>query len=930
MDTIAVRSFGKPECCMKIWTSSSLFPLLILCFGSAVSIGMAQTDASAFRNPSLSPEARAHDLVSQMTLEEKVSQMGSAAAAIPRLGVSAYNYWNEGLHGVARSGYATMFPQAIGMAATWDEPLFRRIGDVIATEARAKNNEALRHDNHEIYFGLTFWSPNINIFRDPRWGRGQETYGEDPYLTATLGRNFIEGLQGTDPKYFKVIATPKHFAVHSGPESTRHFANIEPSAHDLWDTYLPQFRTAIVDAKADSIMCAYNALYGEPACGSPRFLNDILRQDWKFRGFVTSDCGAIDDFFRPKTHQTEPDAEHADRTALLAGTDTNCGATYEKLGEAVRQKLIKESDIDRSLERLFEARVRLGQFDPPLQVPYASIPFSAVHSAESIRVARQTAQESMVLLKNDGILPLKIQRYRKIAVVGPNAAMLASLEGNYSGTPYDPILPVDALKAAMSGDKVRYAQGSPFVDGFALPVSRSMLHPTATSTGEGLKAEYFAEPSLGGKPVRSVIDPQINFDWNGVNPVAGAREGFAVRWTGGISAPKAGSYEFTLRGGPCRGCAMYQSFKVLIDGKEVAATEPPPTGAVAQAVRVNGTTGLPQEVRQQRPLRFTVAFNGSEQHRIEIDFIRKRNDQGSGLTLEWTPPPGVLLPAAVELASKSDLVIAILGLSPNLEGEEMPVKLKGFEGGDRTDIDLPDAQQELLAALTKTGKPLVVVLLNGSAIAINLAEEKANTILEAWYPGEFGGQIIADTLLGKNNPSGRLPVTFYKAASDLPAFDDYSMKNRTYRYFKGAPLYEFGYGLSYSKFSYRDLQLSTAQLQAGAPLTATVEISNVGKVAGDEVAEAYLIPPSGGNGGLSPRLHLVAYQRVRLMPGEKKRVTFELSPRWISEVDANGDRIVQAGDYELVIGGAQPKDARSSSQTQRKAFSIVGDLTLPH
>jgi beta-glucosidase len=914
---------------MKSRFLSSL-PILIFYLGSVGSIGMAQTASSVYQNPDLPAEARARDLISQMTLGEKVSQMGSAAAAIPRLGVPAYNYWNEGLHGVARSGYATMFPQAIGMAATWDESLFGRVGDVIATEARAKNNEALRNGNHDIYFGLTFWSPNINIFRDPRWGRGQETYGEDPYLTATLGQKFIEGLQGDNPRYFKVIATPKHFAVHSGPESTRHLANIEPSAHDLWETYLPQFRTAIVDAKADSIMCAYNALYGEPACGSPRFLNEILRKDWKFKGFVTSDCGAIDDFFKPKTHQTEPDAEHADRTALLAGTDTNCGATYERLGAAVDQGLIKESDIDRSLERLFEARIRLGQFDPPAQVGFTSIPFSAVHSVESVRVARQTAQESMVLLKNDGILPLKIQRYRKVAVVGPNAAMLESLEGNYSGTPHDPVLPVDALRALMPGDAVRYAQGSPFVDGFPLPVSRSMLHPESNSASEGLKAEYFAEPSIGGKPMRSVVDPQINFDWNGVNPIAGAKEGFAVRWTGGISAPRAGSYEFTLRGGPCRGCAMYQSFKVLIDGKEVAATEFPSTGAVAQAVRINGTTGLPQEVRQQRPLRFSLRFDGSEQHRIEIDFIRKRNDQGSGLTFEWTPPPGVLLPAAVDLASKSDLVIAILGLSPNLEGEEMPVKLKGFAGGDRTDIDLPNAQQELLAALTKTGKPLVVVLLNGSAIAVNLAEKKANAILEAWYPGEFGGPIIADTLFGKSNPSGRLPVTFYKSASDLPSFEDYSMKNRTYRYFKGTPLYEFGFGLSYTKFNYQDLHLSTTQLQAGALLTATVAISNVGKVAGDEVAEVYLIPPPEGNGGLSPKIHLVAFQRVHLAPGEKKQVTFGLSPRWISEVDSDGNRSVQAGAYELVIGGGQPHDARSSLLMQRNKFSIIGDLPLPY
>jgi len=789
----------------------------------------------------------------------------------------------------------------------------------------------LRHDVHEIYTGLTFWSPNINIFRDPRWGRGQETYGEDPYLTATLGVRFIEGLQGDDPKYFKVIGTPKHFAVHSGPESTRHQANIDPSAHDLWDTYLPQFRAAIVEAKADSIMCAYNALYSQPACGSKLLLADILRSDWKFKGFVTSDCGAIDDFFRPNSHKTEPDAEHADRDALLAGTDTNCGATYERLGSAVKLGLLKESDIDRSLERLFEARIRLGQFDPPDQVPYTKIPFSAVHSAENAAVARRAAEESMVLLKNDGTLPLAAGRYKKIAVIGPNAATLASLEGNYNGTPINPTLPIDALRAAMPGTEIVYAQGAPFVDGFPLPVSREMLHPGADQAGEGLKAEYFSQPSFTGAPVRSVIDPQINFDWSKVNPLSIESEsGFAVRWSGFLTVPQPGSYQFTLRGGSCRGCETEQSYRVLIDGNEAASTRPAPAVDGSIPTRINGTTGLPEEVNQQGPLRFTVSFEANQSHRVEIEFIRKRADLGAGLTLEWTPPKDALLAAAIAAAKKSDLVIAILGLSPSLEGEEMPVKLEGFAGGDRTGIDLPRSQADLLAGLAATGKPLIVVLLNGSALAVNLAHQKANAILEAWYPGEFGGDAIADTVLGKNNPSGRLPVTFYKASSDLPAFDDYSMKSRTYRYFTGAPLYGFGYGLSYTKFSYSQLRLSTDKLAAGNHLSATVQVTNSGKRAGDEVAEAYLIPPAGGNGGLSPKLQLAGYQRVHLEAGESKSVTFDLEPRWLSEVDLKGDRSVQAGSYKLAIGGAQPNDPRAPSPGLTTTFEIVGNQPLSH
>ena len=492
-----------------------------------------ETKVLPYKNPALTPHQRAVDVVGRMTLEEKVSEMGSASAAIPRLGIPAYNFWNEALHGVARAGYATMFPQAIGMAASWDAPLLHRIGDAISTEARAKNNDALRHGNHDIYFGLTFWSPNINIFRDPRWGRGQETYGEDPYLTGLLGENFILGMQGTDPKYFKVIATPKHFAVHSGPESTRHIFDVDPGPHDLWDTYLPQFRMAIVDAKADSIMCSYNAVQGEPSCGSKLLLADILRTDWKFSGFVTSDCGAIDDFYKPNTHKTEPDAEHAVRDAVRAGTDTNCGTTYDHLTAAVKQGLVNESEIDTSVIRLFEARFKLGQFDPPAMVRYAQIPMSAVHSAENVALARRVAEESMVLLKNDGVLPLTPGKYKTIAVIGPNGAMLQSLMGNYNGTPFDPTMPVDAIKRAMPAARIVYEPGAAFADGFALPVPRTMLRPAKGSQAQGLKAEYFASASMSGSPLRTVTDPQIDFDWDGVNPLPGhPATGFAVRWTG--------------------------------------------------------------------------------------------------------------------------------------------------------------------------------------------------------------------------------------------------------------------------------------------------------------------------------------------------------------------------------------------------------------
>ena len=894
-----------------------------------IALALPAQEKPAYMDPSLPPAQRAADLVKRMSLEEKSGQMVNGAAAIPRLGVPAYDYWNEALHGVARSGYATMFPQAIGMAATWDAPLLKQIGDAIATEARAKNNDALAHDNHSIYFGLTFWSPNINIFRDPRWGRGQETYGEDPHLTAQLGVNFIEGLQGTDPKFYKVIATPKHFAVHSGPENTRHKFDVQPSAHDLWDTYLPQFRAAIVDAKADSIMCAYNRVDGAPACGSTFLLDDVLRKDWKFKGFVTSDCGAIDDFYRSYGHKTDPDALHADRTALLAGTDTNCGGTYGKLGDAVKAGLIKESDIDVSLVRLFEARIRLGLFDPPETVPYRNIPFSAVNSPSNAAVAKRAAEESIVLLKNDGILPLAQGKYKTVAVIGPNAASLSALEGNYNGQSHDPAMPVDALQAVLKGSRVVYAPGTPYVEGFAMPVSRTMFHPARGAAAQGLSAEYFGAANFDGTPVLKRVDPELNFDWSGVSPLRNAPDGpFAVRWSGTLSAPAAGTYEFTMKTGRCRGCGPTQSYRILVDGKEVAALH---KTAPAAGGRMNGTTGLPEVDRATKPGVFRVTFDSATQeHAFQVEFLRDSASAGSGLRLEWSPTAATLLPEALSVAKRADIVIAMLGLSPDLEGEEMPVKLPGFEGGDRSDINLPAAQEDLLKAIVATGKPTVVVLLNGSALAVNFANEKANAVLDAWYPGEAGARAIADTLTGVNNPSGRLPVTFYKSESDLPDFSDYSMKNRTYRYFTGTPLYGFGYGLSYTRFAYSGLKLSAANVKAGGTLTATVSVKNTGKRAGEEVAQLYLLPASDSNGGLSPKQQLEGFQRVMLKAGESRTLTFAVTARQMSEVDAKGVRAVQPGSYSIAVGGAQPKDANASTPAQTAVFRIEGTVELPH
>ena len=858
-----------------------------------------------YTDSSLPVEQRVDDLVSRMTLEEKVTQTINTSAAIPRLNVPAYDWWNEGLHGVARSGYATMFPQAIGMAATWDTNLLGQIATTISTEARAKYNEAVRHDIHSIYYGLTIWSPNINIFRDPRWGRGQETYGEDPFLTSRLGVSFVEGLQGTDPKYFKVIATPKHYAVHSGPESDRHRFDVDPTPHDLRDTYLPAFRATIVEAKADSIMCAYNAIDGVPACANKQLLETILRKDWGFKGFVTSDCGAVDDFFEANAHRYSPDKESAAVAGIRTGTDTNCGSTYLALTSAVKKGMIKESEIDVSLKRLFTARFKLGLFDPDSMDPYSAIPFSEVGSPAHHALALETADKAIVLLKNDNnALPLR-SGLKTIAVIGPNAASLSALEGNYNAVPRDPVFPVDGMAAEFSAANVLYAQGSSYADGVALPVSRTLLHPAAGSSEQGLKGEYFASDNFNGQPVATRIDKQIDFDWNSASPVPGQpQDHFAVRWSGTITAPAPGTYDFAMRLAHCYPCGDHEKFAVYIDGKPVAGFASP-----GGEYRPSGTP------------RFSVALNDTQPHELRVEYLHNAKLFGAGISLEWVPKPGLLEKDAVNAAQQADLVVAFVGLSPELEGEEMPIHAEGFSGGDRTDIKLPAAQQHLLEAVAATGKPLVVVLMNGSALSVTWAQQHANAILEAWYPGEAGAQAIAETLSGKNNPGGRLPVTFYASVDQLPGFTDYAMSNRTYRYFKGTPLYRFGYGLSYTSFEYSALHVSARTMRAGETLKVEADVKNTGSRPGDEVAELYLTPP---HTDVSPNLALAGFTRVHLAAGESKHVTFELDPRTLSQVDNKGVRAVRAGTYIIHVGGSQPSPNTPSAQV-----TITGMQEVP-
>ena len=670
----------------------------------------------AYQNASLKPEARAADLVKRMTLDEKISQTLDHAKAIPHLGIQEYNWWNEGLHGVARNGFATVFPQAIAIAATWDTKLVKSVGDTISTEARGKHNEAVKSNRFGRYSGLTYWSPNINIFRDPRWGRGQETYGEDPFLTARTGVAFIEGLQGDDPNYYKVIATPKHFAVHSGPEPSRHGFDVDPSPFDLEDTYLPAFRAAITEGHADSIMCAYNAVDHVPACANTVLLQKYLRDAWHFNGFVVSDCDAVEDIYRG--HHYATDEAHASAGSLKAGTDLDCGSAYGALGTALQGGLLSEATLDESLVRLFTARIRLGMFDPPGRVAFNKLSGADVGTAANRQLALQVARESIVLLENKGhILPLSGKT--RIAVVGPTADLLQAVEGNYQGTAQKPVLPLQGIRDQFGAKNVVYSPGATLADSMSMPIPSTALHPSQDETSSGLKAEYFANPDFSGEPAVKRVDDIINFNWDSVapDPTLTSRN-FSVRWTGYVTFPATGKYTLHFRGIP-RSRSVPD---VTGEGRQAVSESRP-----AVRIFMDGQLVLDSSTGQSS-IDFTVKAAAS--HAIRVEYSRGSNDRY--VSLEWMPPPNALLAGAVEAAKAADVVVAFVGLSPDLEGEQMGVHVPGFDGGDRTNLDLPDVQEQLLKEMKATGKPLIVVLTSGSALAVNWAQANADAILEAW------------------------------------------------------------------------------------------------------------------------------------------------------------------------------------------------------
>jgi len=849
------------------------FKWLLLGMFFLVNFGFTQEEAlPPYKDVNLPVKARVTDLVSRMTLQEKVSQMVFDAPAIERLDIPEYNWWNECLHGVARAGIATVFPQAIGLAATWNTELMFQVATIISTEARAKHHEAVRQGDRGQYKGLTFWSPNINIFRDPRWGRGQETYGEDPYLTARMGVAFVKGLQGDDAKYLKVVATPKHYAVHSGPEPDRHHFDARVDERDLRETYLPAFKACIVEGKAYSVMGAYNRYNGESCCAHQQLLQKILRGEWGFSGYVVSDCGAIRDIFAH--HQIVETPEEAVALAVKRGCDLNCGSQYPHLVQAVEQGLITEAEIDTAVTRLFTARMLLGMFDPPEMVAYARIPFTKNDCKEHSEMALKVTRESIVLLKNENnFLPLK-KDLPTIAVVGPNADVVEVLLGNYEGTPSNPVTPLAGIRQKVSKKtKVLYEMGCNVADDAPIlqPIPTTALSPLGGGKKEtGLAAEFFENEELTGEPILKRIDKIIDFNWHNGSPAEEvAADHFSARWQGQLIPTVSG--EFTLGVSGDDGYRLFINNELIIEHWSQHAIE----------------------------LRHTkYALETGKAYDLRLEFYEAAG--GAAIQLLWATPNENAFEKAVEAAKSADVAIMVGGISPRLEGEEMKTDLPGFAGGDRTNLQLPAIQQKLLKALHQTGTPVVLVVLSGSALATNWAQENLPAIIAAWYPGQAAGTALADVLFGDYNPAGRLPVTFYKSVDQLPPFEDYHLVGRTYRYFEGEPLYPFGFGLSYTQFEYVNLKLSAQSIKTNESVTVAVDVKNVGQLAGDEVVQVYVSDKE--SSVPVPIKALKGFQRIHLKPGEKQTVTFQLDSEAFSLIDRQFQRVVEPGEFEIMVG----------------------------
>lgn len=856
---------------------------LFIAFGQIVH---AQDVNFEFQNTNLPIDERVDILVSQMTLDEKIDQMVYAAPAIERLEVPKYNWWNESLHGVARAGYATVFPQSITIAGSWDKDLMFRVATAISDEARAKHQEFVRRGKRGIYQGLTFWSPNINIFRDPRWGRGHETYGEDPYLTGQMGMQFVKGLQGNDPKYLKVVATAKHYAVHSGPEPLRHGFNAVVGERDLRETYLPAFRTLVKDGGVYSVMGAYNQFRGYPCCANP-ILENILRDKWGFNGYVVSDCWAVSDFFKFQGYSA--DAAEASAIAVKNGTDLNCGSSYPYLREAVKRGLIDEKQIDVSVKRLFTARFKLGMFDPDDMVPYAQIPFSVNCSEENDKLALEAAQKSIILLKNDkNVLPLS-KDIEKIAVIGPNADNWEALIGNYNGIPRNPVTVLSGIKNKLKNTEILFAEGCDLAEGI------HNLHPIPgeflmTGDGkQGVVGEYFANAKLEGDPAFTRVDDDINFYWESGSPSPELPDDdFSIRWTGYLVPPVTGTYHL--------GCWGMPTLNIWLEGEKIL-----------------GHNTEHHAFYHEKD----VELQAGKKYKFVYEY---KNWHGDGdAKFLWSIPNPDIQKNALDIAQQADVVVLVMGLSQRLEGEEMPIQVDGFAGGDRTHLKLPKTQRDLMRELKKLEKPTILILLNGSAVAVNWANDNLDAIISAGYPGQEGGNAVADVLFGDYNPAGRLPVTYYKSVEQLPPFDDYDMKGRTYKYFSGEPLYPFGYGLSYTTFQYIGLKVPS-KVKMGKNVPVKVTVTNTGKVAGDEVVQLYIKDEEASTP--RPIVQLEGFQRIHLNPGESKEVEFDLMPRQLSLIGKDENRVLEEGWFTVSVGGSQPNAKNSNAISER--FKLTG------
>lgn len=839
------------------------FITILLCLVSVC----IQAQVLPYQDTNLTPLERAKDIVSRMSLEEKVAQMQFDAPALPRLGIKKYNWWSEALHGVARAGTATVFPQAIGMAASWDADLLQDVFTAVSTEARAKNAEFARQGDVPIYQGLTFWTPNINIFRDPRWGRGQETYGEDPYLTSRLGVSVIHGLQGSEGhKYDKVHACAKHFAVHSGPEWSRHVFNAENiDPRDLWETYLPAFKSAVQEGGVKEVMCAYNRFEGEPCCGNARLLHQILRDDWGYEGLVVSDCWAVNDFFTEGSHHTEPDIPHAVAKAVLSGTDLECGGSYGSLVEATKQGLIDTAHIDQAIIRLMKARFELGEMDK--DVDWTQIPYSVVSCPEHQALALKMAQEGIVLLQNNNdVLPLK--KEQKIALIGPNANDSTMQWGNYNGFPAHTSTLLSALQQRYKN--LIYETGCDHTSAMAL---ESFIPLCVVDSQQGIKATYWNNLDYQGEVVAtSHLTTPLNFTTAGATVFApGVNLGyFTGRYQTSFVAPKSEDVVFNLH--------IMGHASLFINDQQVQ-------------------WGVNMKVNRF----YVLHAQEGQKYDIRLDFTASEGNCAT-LVFDFGREHPLDLDAICERVKDADVIVFAGGISPNLEGEEMPVQIPGFHGGDRDSINLPFVQRQLLQRLQTLGKPIVLVNYSGSAMDLKEETKSCSAIVQAWYPGQDGGEAVASILTGEYNPSGRLPITFYKGIEQLPDFEDYSMKGRTYRYLQQKPLFPFGYGLSYTHFNYGTTKISKAKMKAIDSVIVTVPVTNVGSCDGEEVVQLYVRRPDDGNG---PQRTLRGFKRVKITKGQTINVQIPVSAKSLEWYDTTSHTLRPlAGSYEIQVGSS--------------------------